>query len=60
MHQYTALKDCPTLSRASLQVSLAPKSVAAGGETNEEKISKQADLLADQVPKAFKMKVVLQ
>jgi len=39
------------------QVSLAPKAVSAGGETNEEKISKQADLLSEQVPKAFNIKV---
>lgn len=30
-----------------------------GGETNEEKISKQADILAEQVPKAFNIKVIL-
>lgn len=39
------------------QVSLAPKAVSDGGETNEEKISKQADLLAEQVPAQFKIKV---
>eukprot|EP00752_Nemacystus_decipiens_P009956 g8879.t1 len=39
-------------------VSLAPKAVSAGGETNEEKISKQADLLSEQVPKAFNIKEV--
>lgn len=31
--------------------------MSAGGETNEEKISKQADLLSEQVPKAFNIKV---
>ena len=41
----------------SRQVSLAPKAVSAGGETDEEKISKQADLLSEQVPKAFNIKV---
>lgn len=40
------------------QVSLAPKAVSSGGETNEEKISKQADLLSEQVPKAFNIKVL--
>lgn len=40
-----------------LQISLAPKAVSDGGETNKEKISKQADLLAEQVPTPFSIKV---
>lgn len=39
------------------QASLAPKAAAEGGDTNQQKISQQADLLSDQVPEPFKLKV---
>lgn len=39
------------------QTSLAPKAAAEGGETDEQKISQQADLLSEQVPPTLKMKV---
>ena len=53
----THLADVLTFSGSLSKVSLAPKAVSEGGETNEEKISKQADILAEQVPKPFNIKV---
>lgn len=40
-----------------VQVSLAPKAASEGSETNEETISKQADMLVEQVPVPFNIKV---
>lgn len=52
--------SCFILLACIVQVSLAPKAASGGGETSEETISKQAEMLVEQVPAPFNIKVGLR
>lgn len=58
--QWGVLLPLFVLFACIVQVSLAPKATSDGGETNEETISKQADMLVEQVPEPFNIKVRLR